>query len=208
MTETFSIGEVLKEAKAHMKPMRWKIIGQYAIISLLIPIVLYIALGKLAGIASLVTAFMLSDLALGYAEGRVFHFGDLFDRYTFKTFFYFCIAVLLVALSIFGGFILLIVPGIVFAVRLSFVKLIAVDKKLSPMAALKESKRITKGYRWKVLGFLTVCALINLLGFICLIVGTLYTGPLTNIARAVLYKKLVAKADAIPDASVAEMQPQ
>jgi uncharacterized membrane protein len=100
------------------------------------------------------------------------------------------LAVFLVAISVLGGCLLLIIPGIIFAVRLMFVNYIAAEKHISPMVALSESKRITKGYRWKIFGFLCVMGLINLLGLLCLIVGVLYTAPLTILATAILYKKL------------------
>lgn len=88
------------------------------------------------------------------------------------------------------GFILLIVPGIIIVLMFQMYAYLVVDKGLGPIAALKRSRVITKGSRWRlfVLGFLIV--LVNLGGLLCLVVGLLVTIPLTAIASARVYDLL------------------
>jgi uncharacterized membrane protein len=69
------------------------------------------------------------------------------------------------------GIMLLIVPGIIFACRLAFVKYLIMDRKMDPVPAVKESWRMTRGYAGKIflLGLLAIPLAIA--GLICLVVG-------------------------------------
>ena len=71
------------------------------------------------------------------------------------------------------GIFLFVVPGIVFACRLAFVKYLVLDRKLEPVEAVKESWRMTKGHAGKIfwMGFLAFPILIA--GLICLGVGVI-----------------------------------
>ena len=205
MQQTFSIKAILNEATTLMKPHRWAAIGQYALISIGLSIAFSLLFGKGAFIGSFISSFILVKWTLSYIKTGDFSFDQIFDGVSFKHFIYFIFASLLVLLSVFGGMLLLIIPGIIFAVRLMFVTYIAAEKQMAPMEALRESKRITKGYRWKIFGFLLVLGLINILGFLCLIVGVLYTAPLTAIATGLLYKKLSSQTEAEPIVEVVEV---
>ena len=70
-------------------------------------------------------------------------------------------ATLLTGLAIIGGMLLLIVPGIIFMLMFMFVMFIVIDRGLGPVVAMKESARITRGYKWQLLGFVLVLALVN-----------------------------------------------
>ncbi len=71
------------------------------------------------------------------------------------------------------GIFLFLVPGIVFACRLAFVKYLVLDRKLEPVEAVKESWRMTKGHAGKIfwMGFLAFPIMIA--GLICLGVGVI-----------------------------------
>ncbi|MEI6022635.1 MAG: hypothetical protein WCQ32_02225 [bacterium] len=194
MKQTFSNREILKEATAILKPHRLKAIGQYLFISFILAILFSVLFGRGALIGSFITIFLVIRWSLSYVKKGSFSFEEAFEGVTFKHFIYFICTLLLIGLSIVGGLILLIVPGIIFAIRLMFAMYISVEKQIKPMAALKESKRITKGYRWKIFWFCCLMGLINILGFLCLFVGILYTIPLSKISTTLLYKKLSEKA--------------
>ncbi|MEI6316451.1 MAG: DUF975 family protein [bacterium] len=190
MEKIFSTGAVLKEASAIMRSKFWPIIGQYFVIVFLLGILFRVIFGNAAIVGSLITSYIAVKWAFAYINKGSFSFDDIFEGVTFKKFVYFVVAIFLVGLSIVGGMILLIIPGIIFAIRLAFVKFIMVEKEMKPMEALRESKRITKGYRWKLFWFFLVVLFINILGLICLFVGLLYTAPLTALATVIVYKKL------------------
>lgn len=56
------------------------------------------------------------------------------------------VAFLLVEVIVGIGFLLLIVPGIIFACKLAFVPYLVVERKLDPAEAIRESWRMTKGH--------------------------------------------------------------
>ncbi len=59
---------------------------------------------------------------------------------------------LLVGLAVLGGFLLLIIPGMIAAVALSVALPAAVVDRKGPFEALRYSAELTKGYRWPVFG--------------------------------------------------------
>ncbi len=105
-------------------------------------------------------------------------------------------ATLLSMLIIAGGLILLVIPGVVFSLMLMFVAYIVIDRELGPVEAIGESRRITRGHKWKLLGFALALAGINILGFLCLIVGLLVSIPVSSLAMVHAYRALSAKAGA------------
>ncbi len=190
MNTIFSIRGVLREANQLMKNRRWMMIKQYLLVTVVFQVALALLLGKGAMLGTLIGVFISIKWSLAYVNKGTFSYNDIYEGVTAKQFVYFICALLLVILSIFGGFLLLIIPGIIFLVRLMFVKFITTEKEITPRMALRESKRITKGYRWKLFFLMCVLILINIVGLICLIVGVFITAPLTTLAFAVAYKKL------------------
>ena len=64
---------------------------------------------------------------------------------------YWWISILLVAISI-GGFLLFIIPGIIFWIWFSFAIYVLVDEDKRGMNALFRSKQLVAGYWWKIFG--------------------------------------------------------
>jgi len=95
------------------------------------------------------------------------------------------------------GFVLLVVPGIIAMLMLMFATLLVIDRTLSPVAALKESARITTGYRWQLLWLVILVALLNLLGALAFMVGLLITVPVSYLAVTHAYRTLATRADAV-----------
>jgi uncharacterized membrane protein len=110
-------------------------------------------------------------------------------EYFWKT----IISAILVGLTVLAGFILLIVPGIVWWVTYMFYSYFVVDKKAGPVEAMKLSRKITVGERWHILGFALVTILANLAGLILLGIGLLVSIPVTALAIVYVYQKLSEK---------------
>jgi uncharacterized membrane protein len=102
----------------------------------------------------------------------------------------------LYGLVVFFGFILLVVPGIIFAVRFQFYQYLVVDKNMGPIEALKVSWHITDGSFWNLVLYWLLVAGINILGILALGIGLLATIPTTVVATAWVYKKLSQKSHA------------
>ncbi len=81
-------------------------------------------------------------------------------KYAFKL----LLASLLVGLIVFGGMILLVIPGIIFAVWFTFFRFGIAEKELDIGASLKQSKALVTGRFWKVFGRLIVFTLFGMLG--------------------------------------------
>jgi uncharacterized membrane protein len=99
-------------------------------------------------------------------------------------------ASILYGLTLVAGLILLIVPGIIFALMFMFTTFIVIDREPGPIEAMKESNRITYGHKWSLLGFTLVLVLINLLGVIALVVGLLVSIPVSSLAVTHAYRVL------------------
>lgn len=96
-------------------------------------------------------------------------------------------------LIVLGGLILLIVPGIMWAMSYQMFGYFIIDKKMKPMEALRESRKITKGSRWNLFFFCILAGLINILGAIVFGIGLFATVPMTSMASVWVYKKLLNK---------------
>jgi len=101
----------------------------------------------------------------------------------------------IIASSIFGiiitlGFILLIVPGIIWAIQFQFYSYLIVDKNLNFKQALKQSKALTKGYKKKLFLLGASLLFLNLLGLLAFGYGTLLTIPLSTLILAHTYRVL------------------
>lgn len=106
---------------------------------------------------------------------------------------------LLSGLAIFGGFILLIVPGIIFAIWFANSLFFAYDRKLGVIASMKESKKIIKGQIWKYLGISFVIGIFVLIASVVVSIIP-YLGqfilsfltPLFMLPYYLIYKDLIA----------------
>lgn len=94
-------------------------------------------------------------------------------------------------ISITLGYLLFILPGIYLSLRFMLVNFILVDRPdLGIGGLLSETGSLTKGVKLKLLGFLILLILINLVGLIPLGTGLLVTLPVSFIALAVVYTSL------------------
>jgi uncharacterized membrane protein len=110
-------------------------------------------------------------------------------------------ASILLGLAVGIGLVLLIVPGIIFMLMFMIVTFIVIDRELGPIEAMTESKRITHGYKWSLLGFSLVLVLVNLLGILALVVGLLVSIPVSSLAFAYAYRLLAVRTPP-PDAAM------
>lgn len=83
---------------------------------------------------------------------------------------------ILTVLGIWAGMILLIVPGIMFALRWSVALPACVVEGLSPLASMKRSAELTKGHRWKLFGVFLLLVIVSwivgwLIGFVLRLTG-------------------------------------
>jgi len=134
-------------------------------------------------------------IALKFHDGQRGKIADLFS--CFRLFSKYILASIVYGLIVLGGLILLIVPGIIWAIKFQFFGYLIVDKELGPIEALKQSAKITKDAKWTLFLFGLLLGLINFLGALALLVGLFATVPTTMMARAFVYRKLLGQVNKV-----------
>ena len=137
-------------------------------------------------------------------------FFDLFSQY--PLFFKMFLGLILYKLIVIFVMILLIIPGIVFAIKFYFFDYLIVDKGLGPIEALKKSWQITRGSGWNLFAFLFLVGVILLLlivlgvflyivwflaGFLASLIGCLVAIPTIIGATVFVYRKLLAQNEKV-----------
>jgi len=173
-----------------------------AVISVVLTSIPYLAKGKspLLLILSLIDIIVRTIITMGlikislkFCDNEKAKISDLFSSY--PLFFKYLIGSILYVLIILGGLILLIVPGIIWAIQFQFFGYLIIDKGLGPIEALKKSSKITKDAKWNLFLFGILLVLINILGALALLVGLFVTIPTTMIANAFVYRKLLSQVE-------------
>ena len=152
--------------------------------------ILPILVGIVCLVLQIVVQLGLIKIALNLHDNKERKFSDFFS--CFHLFFRYIFGWILYILIVSGGFILLIVPGIIWSIKFQLSGYFIIDKGVGPMEALKRSSAITQGTKWNLFLLESLLGLINLLGVLCLIVGLFATMPTTMVAQAFVYRKLLS----------------
>lgn len=195
MNNTLSIKECLGKGWALFKSRPWFFIGTFVLYAV-VQIVLSSLQEGMPGFLSFIVSVVVSTfLGIGlinvylkaYENPASARFSDFWLP---KPFWNYLGTSILLLIIVVVGLVLLIVPGVIAALALSFACYLVVDRGLAPVAALKESARITKGNRWKLLLLGIVLALLSIVGFIALVVGILVVAPISLLAAIHAYRTL------------------
>lgn len=214
MINTFVPTEAVKVGWEKMKKHFWFFIGMFILVGLIqvVPtgianvfkgkvVLLYIIFIIAAWLIQILVKIGVIRVTLDIfdkGEARInslFSGADLLVKFILASFLYFLIVL--------AGFILLIVPGIIWAIKYQFYAYLIVDKGLNPTEAIKKSGEITAGNKGKLFWLMILFILINIAGAICLLVGLLATIPTTMVAMAYVYRKLLGESE-VPE----QPQPQ
>jgi uncharacterized membrane protein len=106
------------------------------------------------------------------------------------------LAQLVRGILIFLGLLCLIVPGIILAIMWMFTFPIIGETGLGFWEAMRESARLTEGYRWRLFLLALASILIILLGFLACCLGVLVALPVVHTAMGLAYRFLQAKKGA------------
>lgn len=129
--------------------------------------------------------------------GGKLSFKDTF-AHTWKKLWKFFLLSILLSLIILGGFILLVVPGVIFMIWFAFSGFILIDQDKGVVKSLSASKTIVKGRFWPVLGRIIVFGLFGIivrivLGAVPFGIGpslTALAGGLFVLPSYLLYREL------------------
>lgn len=196
-----SIGTIINEAYAYLKRRMGFYIGM-VLVFIIVMVAVYLIgeqMGKFGNlIARLVEIYISAGvikIVLDDLNGKEPELADMFTAY--DVYLNFLIAGILYGLIVAAGTLLLIVPGIILGIMFQFYKYAIVDKKMGIIDSLNYSKELTRGYRWTIFGIDIILILINIGGVLFFVVGLLFTIPLTMIAEAIVYKKLVSQLEGL-----------
>ena len=106
----------------------------------------------------------------------------LFFRYIIASFLYTCIVI--------AGLVLLIVPGIVWAIKYGFYPFVMIDRNTGVIESLKKSAEITEGAKLELLTLGFLLGLINFAGLIPLGLGLFLSVPIGWMAAVYAYRRL------------------
>ena len=136
----------------------------------------------------------LATFALSLARNEESRFEQIFEG--FQDFSRHMIAYLMMILFVFIGFILLIIPGIIWGIGYSQTFFIlSEDKEISANDALKKSTAMMEGNKWKY--FFLQCRFIGwaILCVFTLGIGVLFLAPYVYVSNAKFYDDLKNNSD-------------
>jgi hypothetical protein len=197
------LGEYLKTGWSLFKRYPGGFIGFFWI-ALLINLVLHL-IPIAGGVASFavspvlwVGSFIVSAKLL---QGHPYRFSDFFLG--FRFFIPLLLTALVGGLLTGIGLLLLIIPGVYLLVSYLFASILVVDRRLDFWQALETSRRTVHHHWFGLFGFLLLLALVNLGGFLLLVVGLMVSLPVTSCALTAAYADLLGLqsdyAEGFPD---------
>lgn len=145
-------------------------------------------LNAISWVLGLITSMGLIKISLALHDGGEFKYSDLFTNY--QRFFRVLGASILIGIIVVIGFVLLIVPGFILALRLQFTMFLIIDEDLGITDAIKKSWEITRGSAGNLFLFWLLSILIIIVGLIALIVGLLVAGPVVWLGMTYIYRQL------------------
>lgn len=148
----------------------------------------------IATLISSTFALGLAKIYLRFTDAEKPIFENLFDG--LARLHIYIAAMIIMWIAVFMGLVLLVVPGIIFLLRLWFVGFVVVDERVGPLEAIQRSWDITRGYTMDLFLLFILLLGLNLLGLIALVVGLLVTLPITGLALAYVYRHIKPKASA------------
>jgi uncharacterized membrane protein len=107
-----------------------------------------------------------------------------------KPFWHYLLTSIALTIVVVIGFLLLVVPGIILALALSFSLYLVIEKKMNTIAAFKESMRLTRSNRVSLFALGLVLGIINILGAIVFVLPLLVTAPISMLASVHAYRIL------------------
>ncbi|MGZ5214061.1 MAG: hypothetical protein ACXWEN_09970, partial [Actinomycetota bacterium] len=160
-----------------------------------------------AVISVIISAVLQAAILRAAAQATI---GDPVDpegsyRYGFKRLGSVILVSLLVGLAVAGGFILLIIPGIIFLVFLSVSVPVLIVENRRGTEAMSRSWNLVKGHFWHALGVIVVAAIITgaisgivgsiggsawVVRWIFTAIGTIVTAPFSALVSVLLYLDL------------------
>lgn len=151
---------------------------------------LYVIIALAVYAVSLMMQMGTTKMILNFKDGKMPQLKELIRTENLLEYF---LGNLLYGLIVLGGFILLIVPGIIWSLKFSLTPMLIIDKGMKPLDALKKSGQMTDGIKWDLLFLGIILGALNLAGALLFLVGLLITIPVTMFAYVHVYRKVLER---------------
>lgn len=109
------------------------------------------------------------------------------------------------ALLVLLGLILLIVPGIIFAIKYQFVTYLIIDKDMGVKEAFRVSGELTQGKKMWLFGYALVTIGLVMLGLLALIVGSIVAAGVVMLGSMYIYRQFSDSIAAATPARVGQI---
>lgn len=150
--------------------------------------VIFLIISIILWVLSRIIEMGLLKISLNIHDNQKVKVFDIFSYW--RMFFQYVVGSFCYLLAVAGGFVLLIIPGVILAVRMGLFPYFIVEEKMGPIASLKRSFEITKPC-FKELFLLDVLSVfIMLAGLLLLFIGLIFAIPVCYLAYAWVYRSL------------------
>lgn len=123
---------------------------------------------------------------LNISRGGQSHFKEIFGG--MKYFWKFVGASIIYLLIVLVGYLLLIIPGIIWQYKYGLFSYLIVDKDMKPMEAIRESGRLMQGNKWKLFFLQLLMIAVIIIGALLLGVGMLVAIPVVTLMSVYFYR--------------------
>ena len=153
--------------------------------------ILYIIVSLTSMIVNILIMLGYIDICLKIYDNKKVCYKDLFMQHKKLPVAIFAAILYLIGVSL--GLLLLIIPGIIVGILLSYYPYYIVDENKGSIDSLKESYALIRPVFFKMLLFMIVNILVVMLGTLALFVGLLVAYPVVALANTFVYRSLVAQ---------------
>ena len=150
----------------------------------------FVPVNLILSIIAVIISYGTLKISIKLARNEKLVVSDMWNI-NFNAFLKYVVAYITYFLIVFGGLILLIVPGVVWAFKYIFLPYLVVDKNMKIKEAMKKSGEITYNCKIKIFILSVALAILNILGMLVFGLGVLVTLPITWIAMGYVYNKLL-----------------
>ncbi|MBU1085854.1 MAG: hypothetical protein ABIJ43_00955 [Candidatus Beckwithbacteria bacterium] len=150
---------------------------------------LFYSLSFLNWVLGIAVSLGLTKTILNLVDNQEKNLKNLY-LYTLPLFIPFLLASIFYSLIVIAGTILLIIPGIILALKYQFFSYLIIDQNLTPKQAIKQSGIITQSHKLQLFWLMLLLILINLGGALFFLIGLIFTIPMSLLIMAYTYREL------------------
>lgn len=150
--------------------------------------VFFLVLRIITWLVQMILSIGLIVISLKFVDSKKPEISDLYSHHKYLLNYF--LASLLYGGIVLVGFILLIVPGIIWGIKFQFYQYFIVDKNMGPLEAISASGKVTQGHKWSLFLLGLIFIGLSILGLIAFGIGIFIVWPVIMIATAYVYRKI------------------